>query len=375
MPALQKMTVLTLKCFLLPRWVLKNIDPQFKQEVSWTNLQLDQFNHEFLNGEAVIQPDKNIDAANLENALQQFQPQLLIVYGYFQKLQRHARRWANANNIPVAYISDSEMRQHRNRLKELVKYFFVRNYFSKINYFLSVGNANEAYYRHHGVAAEKIIRMHFPIDIVHYRPAFAEKTLLRQKIRQQYAIADNEMVLTVTGKLVAWKNQDHIIQAMQLLEEENIFCHLLVLGSGDMMEPWKKQAAVLKRSTVHFAGFVAATQLPAYYAAADVYVHPASVEPHSIAVSEAIYMGCPVVISDRCGSYGETDDVQQNKNGLVYPLGNISALAAAIKQLLQNKTQREAYAGYSHNIAEKFQHTSHVTVLQQLAEKIKPLHS
>jgi len=349
----------------------KYIDPHFKQEISWANLELDKFNHEFLNGDAVLQPDKNIDAEKLDRALQQFNPDLLIGYGYFQKLQRHACRWANKNKVPVAYISDSEQRQHRNKLKEIIKYFIVRNYFSRIRYFLSVGDANEEYYRRHGVGAEKIIRMHFPIDIIQYQAAYQEKALLRQNIRQQHAIAADEIILAVTGKLVAWKNQDHIIQAMKLLETEGIFCHLMILGSGEMMEQWQQQAAVLRKSKVHFPGFVPAAQLPAFYAASDIYVHPASVEPHSIAVSEAIYMGCPVIISDRCGSYGVSDDVQENKNGFVYPFGNTRALADYIALLIKDKTRREAYAGYSHSIAAQFQHTSHVAVLEALIQQVK----
>src|SRR5678815_4463419 len=82
----------------------KYIDPNFKQEVSWGNLQLDKFEHQFLNGEQVLPTDKNIDALDLDHALQQFEPDLLIIYGYFQKLQRRAHRWALKNKIPLAYI-------------------------------------------------------------------------------------------------------------------------------------------------------------------------------------------------------------------------------------------------------------------------------
>jgi glycosyltransferase involved in cell wall biosynthesis len=63
--------------------------------------------------------------------------------------------------------------------------------------------------------------------------------------------------------------------------------------------------------------------LPAYYAVSDVYIHPPSIEPHSIAMSEAIYVGCPVVLSDRCGSFGPTDDVREGINGFVYSFAEI----------------------------------------------------
>ena len=174
----------------------------------------------------------------------------------------------------------------------------------------------------------------------------------------------------MVGKLVPWKNQDHIIAAMQQLENEGCIMSLLVLGSGEMREQWEKKASALKKSKVYFCGFVAIENLPAYYAATDIYVHPASVEPHSIAISEAIYMGCPVIISDRCGSYGISDDVQEGKNGFVYPFGNINELSKAIKALASNKEKRLAFGSYSHNIAVDFQACSHVKIIGELIKVV-----
>lgn len=349
----------------------KYIDPDFQQEISWGNLELDKFPHVFLNKDEVIPAGKGIDAPSLNSALDEFDPGLIIIYGYFQKLQRRAHRWARSNKVPVAYISDSERRQHRNWLKEIIKAPFIRRYFSAISYFLSVGEANEEFYRHYGVPVEKIFRMNFPIDIKQYSTARRQKEVLRRQIRAQYSIAENDIVLTVVGKLVPWKNQDHIIAAMKLLEAANISTQLFLLGSGEMMETLKQAAAPLRHSKVHFCGFVSIEKLPSFYAATDIYVHPASVEPHSIAVSEAIYMGCPVIISDRCGSYGNTDDVQDGRNGFVFRFGDIEDLAEKIKRLAGNEAERTAFGAYSHQIAIGFQERSHVQALSGIVNHLK----
>ncbi|MEO6719120.1 MAG: glycosyltransferase family 4 protein [Ferruginibacter sp.] len=344
----------------------KYVDINFKQEISWSNLHLDKFNHIFLNGDAVIQADKQLDAATLEMELAAFQPDLVIVYGYFQRLQRRAYKWATKNKVPIAYISDSELRQQRNSLKEFIKSIFLRRYFSKISYFLSVGNANEAFYKKYRVSNEKIVRMHFPIDINQYRAAYAEKKLLRNKIRNQYGIGEKEIVVSVVGKLSAWKNQDHLIDAIQLLETKSIYLNALILGSGQMKTMWEQKAKHLKISKVYFPGFVDIGELPGYYAASDLYVHPASVEPHSIAVSEAIYMGCPVILSDRCGSYGDEDDVQPGKNGYTFEFGNIKQLAERISVLINDHGQRNYFGENSHKIAVNFQANAHHIVLEKL---------
>ncbi|MES2732323.1 MAG: glycosyltransferase family 4 protein, partial [Bacteroidota bacterium] len=330
---------------------------------------LEQFEHVFLNGEIVIPADKNLDAPSLETELSEYKPDLIIIYGYFQKLQRRAHRWAIANKIKLAYISDSELLHKRNKIKEFLMVFFIRRYFAKINYFLSVGDANEAFYRQYGVKHSQIIRMHFPIDVIQYESSYIQKNILRKKIRALFNIGDNEIISSVVGKLVSWKNQDHIIDALKVLEEESIYLNLFVIGSGEMMELWQQKAKTLKQSKVHFVGFINIEDLPAYYAASDMYIHPASIEPHSIGVSEAIYMGCPIIMSDRCGSYGTNDDVQDGKNGFVFEFGNIQDLAEKIKILCKDELTRITFGEYSHTISKKFQLRSHIETLNDL--KIK----
>ena len=351
----------------------KYVDPGFRQEVFWGNLRLESFEHEFLNGETIIAPDKNIDAPTLESALKNYKPGLIIIYGYFQKLQRRAHRWAVRNKIPLAYISDSEKRQHRNALYRLLKYPFIRSYFSKVQFFLSVGDANESFYRGYGVRSSQFIRMHFPIDIDAYEKAFSERKRLRDSTRGKYQIEEHEIVLSVVGKLVSWKNQDHIIEALEILESRGLYFHLFIIGSGNKLEEWKAKSGSLKKSRVHFPGFISIDELPAYYAATDIYTHPASIEPHSIAISEAIYMGCPVIISNRCGSYGDSDDVQEGKNGYVFEFGNITELADKIQVLGTNADLRSKMSEYSHRISVAFQELSHFAVIGNLTAKVKQM--
>ena len=80
----------------------------------------------------MLQADKNLDATSLEKELELFNPGLLIGYGYFQKLQRRAKRWAVKNKILLAYISDAEGRQQRHPIKELVKSMMLTHYFKFI---------------------------------------------------------------------------------------------------------------------------------------------------------------------------------------------------------------------------------------------------
>ena len=348
----------------------KYTDPNFKKEISWGNLHLDEFDHTFLNGDVVLPSDSNLDAKTLECEVVKFAPDLVIIYGYFQKLQRRAHTWAFKNKIKIAYISDSELRHQRNSLKEFIKFLFIKRYFSRIDYFLSVGDANESFYKYYGVSASKFVRMHFPIDLHAYKKAFESRFELRVRIREKFKIETDDVVLSVVGKLVPWKNQEHIIEALRRLERKHIYLNLFIIGSGSTQPELERKAQCLTKSKIHFPGFVQIDELPSYYAATDIYVHPASVEPHSIAISEAIYMGCPIIISDRCGSYGAHDDVQEGKNGFVFPFGDVGALCDAIEKLLDANT-RQQFGACSHEISKRFQEQAHEGVLQELRKKVQ----
>lgn len=346
---------------------VKYIDSNFNKEVKWSNLYLDEFNHEFLNGDNTLQSTPELDAKNLIEKLDEFEPNLLIHYGYFHKLTNRARSWAIKKKIEIAYISDAEHRQKRPLWKEILKFPYLYYFFKKENYFFSVGVANEKYYSFYGVPKSKIKRMHFPIDIRSYDIAFEQKEVLRNIFRNKHNIALNDIAISVVGKLVDWKSQDHLIKLLQLLEESYPVkkINLLIVGSGPMEEKWKELASNIQNNEVHFLGFIDPKDLPAIYAATDIYVHPALIEPHSLSISEAIYMGCPIIIANTSGSWGNDDDVQIGKNGYVYQHGNLNELQDKLLKIIVEK-KVENFSNYSIEISRKFQQKSHFEILKQL---------
>ena len=346
-------------------------DENFGNEIVWNNLRIDEFKHVFMNGDQVLPSDKNLEAPSLEYELEAFQPDAIITYGYFQKFQRACHKWANNNDIPLVYITDAENRQHRAWYKKFAKIFALRWYFKKIDYFFTVGNANEDYYKLYGVNPKSFIRMHYPIDVEIYSPIFDQKEFHRKTIREKLGISQDTFAIIVVGKLVEWKNQSHLIDLLENLEAKGKKADVIILGTGTTLEDLKTKAAKLKSNVVHFAGFVDPLDLPKYYAASDLYLHPARIEPHSLAISEAIFMGLPVVLSDRCGSYGENDDVQTGKNGFVYAFDDIEEMSGKVIKLMEDKELYKSFSDYSVKISRVFQKRAHGGCMADLMERIK----
>jgi glycosyltransferase involved in cell wall biosynthesis len=340
-------------------------DPNFKKEVSWDNLDITKFNHVFLNGEENIPITNKINAKSLHDELKKYHPDVVVIYGYIQALERNAFRWAIHNKKKIFYISDTEFLQKRNPLKEFIKNLVVKHYFKKIAGFLTVGDSNEESYLKRGVPPYKLFKMHFPIDVVAYEDAYNNKDFLRKNLRETYSINDDEFLCCMVGKLVPWKNQVDIIDALILLEKQDIYLHLFIIGSGPDQEALTKKAKKLNKSKVHFTGFVNVSELPAYYAMCDVYIHAASIEPHSLSISEAIYMGKPIIVSDKCGSIGPADDVIKDKNGLVFKTADIDDLANKISTLYLNKSTCIKFGDTSHHLALAYQKKAHGEAMKE----------
>ena len=92
---------------------------------------------------------------------------------------------------------------------------------------------------------------------------------------------------------------------------------------------------------VRFAGTVPHQELPAFYAAADLYLWPAINEAYGMAFLEAQAAGLPVV-AGRTG--GVPAVVADGVTGLLTPVGNAAAFAAAVARLLDQPAERSRLA-------------------------------
>ncbi|SKA05242.1 Glycosyltransferase involved in cell wall bisynthesis [Enhydrobacter aerosaccus] len=92
---------------------------------------------------------------------------------------------------------------------------------------------------------------------------------------------------------------------------------------------------------VRFAGAVPHAQLPALYAAADLYLWPAVNEAYGMAFIEAQAAGLPVV-AGRTG--GVPAVVADGISGLLTPVGDAAAFASAVARLLDDPGERTRLA-------------------------------
>ena len=85
---------------------------------------------------------------------------------------------------------------------------------------------------------------------------------------------------------------------------------------------------------VHFPGRVDNADMPALYATADLVLNTSTVDNMPISLLEAFASGVPVVSTD---AGGIPDMVDDGITGLLVPVGDVQAMAAAAMRLLQDR--------------------------------------
>lgn len=180
-----------------------------------------------------------------------------------------------------------------------------------------------------------------------------------QDIRERFG--PGPLILFV-GVLRYYKGLRYLLDGMVGLD-----ARLMIVGAGPMEEALRDQCAELGlEEKVRFCGAVSDAGLPAYYAAADLFVLPACErsEAFGLVQIEALASGLPIV-STELGT-GTSYVNRHGESGLVVAPRNGDALQEGIAELLGDEDLRERMAQGARERARLFTADRMVTdVLQQ----------
>jgi phosphatidylinositol alpha-1,6-mannosyltransferase len=165
-------------------------------------------------------------------------------------------------------------------------------------------------------------------------------------VRARHGLTDRPVIVCVS-RLVPRKGQDMLIRALPAVRRRVPDSALLLVSGG----PYRSKLERLAReqgveSDVVFTGSVPWAELPAHYAAGDVYAMPCrtraaglDVEGLGIVYLEASATGLPVVGGH---SGGAPDAVREGETGYVVGGRNVEALAARLTELLADPARAKA---------------------------------
>lgn len=165
-----------------------------------------------------------------------------------------------------------------------------------------------------------------------------EKCADREVIRKEYRIPSDGLVLGFVGRMTRDKGIDELTKAFEAVHRE--FSHTVLLIVGDYEERDRPSAEsiafISSYPAVRHVGWQ--NDVVPFMAAMDVFVLPTHREGLGVVLLEAAALGIPSVTTHATGA---RDAVLDGVTGLRVPLGDVVALTAAMKRLVQDTGLRE----------------------------------
>lgn len=214
----------------------------------------------------------------------------------------------------------------RNAVKKRV----MTRLFRHVDGFLAIGSANRDYYLSHGVTPEKIFMMPYAVDNQRFQAAAGERS--RDELRSTLELTGERPVILYASKLQQRKRPWDLWEAYTRLSPNGAdepAPYLVFVGDGHERQALEAAVSRTGWKSVRFAGFQNQTELPAFYALADVLVLPSEREPWGLVINEAMNAGTAVIVSDQVGA--AADLVEDGVNGYVVPVGDIELLASRLR--------------------------------------------
>ncbi|SER60304.1 glycosyltransferase family 4 protein [Actinokineospora terrae] len=147
---------------------------------------------------------------------------------------------------------------------------------------------------------------------------------------------DDAPLLVFFGRLEWEKGGHDLIAALAKVRRSHPGTRLVVAGKGSQADNLADLARKLRvRRAIDFVGHLSDRSLVATLSAADAVVLPSRYEPFGIVALEAAAAGAPLVAST-AGGLGEV--VLEGETGLSFTPGDVDALAAAIRRVLNDPT-------------------------------------
>jgi glycosyltransferase involved in cell wall biosynthesis len=338
--------------YSMPERVTTVHDPELSREVDW--------GFDLLVGypSAVAPPGAGLRWAI--RYLRKQRPRYVLVNGYHISLHRSVTLACRLLRIPVGLRIDGALFAHSRgnlRTKRLI-YPLLSHVYHRI---FSVGSVTDEYLASLGVPRASIARFTYAIDVDWFRMPEPKRTAIRDAVRGQYGVPADSTLIVSIAKFAARETPWDLIAALPKLPASE--WTVLLVGDGPDRPRVEEMVAVRGRAArVILAGYVPYPDLPALYAAADIFVHPAMEEVWGVSVAEAMAAGLPVVASDRVGS--ARDLLVHGLNGGVYPLGKTDRLAEVLNEVRSMLSLGATFAGANDGILQSWNYKAtwlHIT--------------
>lgn len=317
-------------------------DAGFGREVKWDVDLLAGYRSKFL-GKAARKREPggfwSLVAPEIWNEVTSGRYDVLWLHGHNYAANLIALAAARIARIPVMMRGETHLGLARHGMKGRLRRPLMGALYAQCDRLLAIGSANTEFYRAMGVSSDKIVLVPYAVDNDRFIRAADLTAQERAEVRKSYNLAVDRPVILYAAKFTNRKRPGDLLQAVRHLRSQTDREFTVVMaGSGELENGLRAFCSEHGLSNVVFIGFVNQSQLPALYAASDVFVLPSEQEPWGLAVNEAMCAGLPIVVSREVGC--ARDLVHEGVNGFTPHAGDVVALSEALAFLIENDRLR-----------------------------------
>ncbi len=187
-------------------------------------------------------------------------------------------------------------------------------------------------------AAEVVERLGVPRGLFTIVPGAVD--VARFTPRQPPGAAAEPVRLLYHGRVDRRKGALDLLHALAILRAQGVPFAATYSGIGPDLAASQALAGELGLD-VRFSGYASYDDAPAVYAMGDVFVSPTHAEGFSNTILEAMASGLPCV---SCRAVGVMDCLRDGENGLLVEPGDVPALAAALRRIIEDGALRTRLA-------------------------------
>ncbi len=206
------------------------------------------------------------------------------------------------------------------------------------------------------------------IELEPIRDAMRRRDELRQALRAELGVPDEELlVMTVAG--LRWpKGYDVLLPAARAALDRNAAVRFVAIGDGALRRDLEAQHAALSLGE-RFVFLGEREDVPRLLPAADIFAIPSRIEGLPLALMEAVCAGLPIVATD----VGEMPNLLTDGiNALVVPAEQPQALADALVELANNADLRTRLGAAALGLGDRFDVRRCVQEVESVYDELVP---
>jgi len=268
----------------------------------------------------------------------------LWVHGYSTVNAMQGILAAKALDIPVLLRAESWLGDRgRSDIKLALKKIFFAGLKQMVDAVLPIGTLNAEYWSTYFGEDVAQFTVPYAVDNHYFAQRAREAEEGRAALQAELGLDPARPVILFAGKLQTRKHCDHLMEAYARLSRvpgEDPHAYLVIVGDGEERLALGRQAAATGFRSIFFCGFRNQSELPRFFDLATVFVLPSRHEPWGLIVNEVMNASRAVIVSDDVGC--AADLIEDGVNGCIYPVGDVDALADALRRVLETPGTAEA---------------------------------